>query len=156
MAKAKLSDAGEGKIYNINVREAYKKSVRKRSPYAIRYVKGYLKKHTKASEVKIGPELNKTLWARGMKRPPASVRVKAVYDGLTVKAELVGFEYKDFKAKPREEKKSAKEKLLERLGPKAVQKEQEEKMIDGKAVKENSGTGAKDDTKEEKNKAASS
>jgi len=39
---------------------------------------------------------------------------------------IIGFEYKDFKAKPKAEKKGMKDKLMERLGPKAMQKQQED------------------------------
>ena len=41
----------------------------------------------------------------------------------------MGFEYKEFKAMPKTEKKGMKDKLLGRLGPKALKKEEEEKML---------------------------
>ena len=119
------------KIYTINLTEAYKKALRRRSPYAVRIVKDYVKTHTKATEVKIGSKLNENIWARGIKRPARSVRVNVVRDGDVAKVELMGFEYKDFKAKAKKEKQGMKEKLLERLGPKALKKEEEEKKIEG-------------------------
>ncbi len=119
------------RIFTIPLRESYKKSERKRSPYTIRLVRDYLKKHTKASDVKLGDEINKAVWARGMRKPLRRIRVKAIMINDVVKAELVGFDYKEFKAAPKTEKKGAKEKLMERLGPKAMQKEKEEKAIDG-------------------------
>lgn len=128
------------KILTIPLREAYKKSERKRSPYAARYVRAFVKKHTKADEIKLGNNLNEAIWARGLRKPARSVRVKIVMDGPVAKAELVGYEYKEFKAKPKEERKGAKEKLMERLGPKALQKEAEEKRIEGKEEKTESKT----------------
>ena len=121
------------KIFTIPLGKTYKrKSERKRSPYSIRIVKDYVKTHTKAKTIKLGEELNKAVWERGIRRPARSVRVKIVMDGGVAKAELVGFEYREFKASPKTEKKSTKEKLMERLGPKAMQKEKEEKTVEGK------------------------
>ena len=123
------------RIYTIPISEAYKKAERRRAPYAVRLVKNFLRTHTKAEEIKLGAELNKEIWARGIKRPPKKVRVKAVKEGNVVKAELMGFEYKDFKAKPKTERKGMKEKLMSRLGPKAIKKEEEEKVVEGRAEK---------------------
>lgn len=142
------------RIYTIPLREAYKKAAGKRVPYAARLVRAYLKQHTKAETIKLGKELNKALWSRGIKKPPRRLRVKASKDGKTVKAEIVGFEYEEFKAQPRTEKKGLKEKLAERLGPKALQKEKEEKMIEGKEEttedKKETKAEAKNEQKEEK------
>ncbi|MBI3190666.1 60S ribosomal protein L31 [archaeon] len=121
------------RIFTIPLGKTYKrKSERKRSPYSIRLIRDYLKKHTKAKTVKFGQNLNSNVWERGIRRPVRKVRVKVIMDGDVLKAELVGFEYTDFKAAPKTEKKSAKEKLMERLGPKALQKEKEEKAVEGK------------------------
>ncbi len=123
--------AGE-KIYTIKLTESYKKAINRRSPYAVRMVKDYVKTHTKAKEVKIGSKLNERIWKRGIKKPARSVRVKVVKDGDVAKVELMGFEYKEFKSRPKKERVGMKEKLLERLGPKALKKEEEEKKIEGK------------------------
>ena len=123
------------KILSIPLREVYKKSERKRSPYAARYVAAFLQKHTKTDVVKIGQELNKAIWSRGLRKPARSVRVKIVKDGSVAKAELIGFEYKEFKTKAKTERKGMKDKLMERLGPKALQKQQEEEKVEGKAQK---------------------
>jgi len=139
----------EEKIYTIPLREAYKKAEGKRAPYAARLIRSYLQTHTKAKTVKLGQELNKAIWSRSIRRPPRKVRIKAVKDGDIVRAELVGFEYKEFKALPKAEKKGAKEKLMDRLGPKAMKKEEEEKRIEGKETKTESKEEAKQSEKEE-------
>ena len=128
------------KIYNIPLREAYKKARLKRTPYAAREVKKFIKTHTKAKEVKIGRHLNEALWSRGIKKPPHKIRVKAFLDGDVAKTELMGFEYEDFKIQPKKERKGLQEKLLARMGQKALQKEAEEKLIEG----ENEPTPAND------------
>jgi large subunit ribosomal protein L31e len=133
---AEKKEAKTEKIYNIRLTEAYKKSINRRSPYAVRMVKDYVKRHTKAQEVKIGSKLNEAVWERGIKRPIRSVRVKVVIDGDTAKTELMGFDYKDFRTKPKKEKQGMKERLMGRLGPKAIKKEEEEKKIEGELAKE--------------------
>ena len=124
----------EEKIYTIPLREAYKKARAKRVPYAARLVRSYIKTHAKVETVKMGSHLNEALWTRSIKKPPRSVRVKVVKDGDVAKAELVGFEYLEFKAQPKSEKKGMKERLAERLGPKAQQQQELEKKIEGKKI----------------------
>ena len=133
------------RVFTIPLREAFKKSERRRTPYAMRLVKSFLEQHTKAEQIKIGRHLNHEIW-KG-KKPPRRVRVKAVKVGSVIKAELMGFDYEDFAAQPKTEKLGMKERLLSRLGPKAIKKEQEEKMAEGKA-----GAEAKEEVKTEQNK----
>ena len=117
------------KIFTIPLRKAFRKSEKKRSSYATTLVKDFLKRHLKSSNIKIGENLNKELWKMGISKVPRRLRIKTVMDGSLIKAELMGFEYKDFKAKPKAERKGMREKLMGRLGPKAMKKEEEEKMV---------------------------
>ncbi len=148
----------EEKIYTIPLREAYKKARVKRTPYAARLVRNYIKTHAKVETVKMGSHLNATLWERSIKKPPRKVRVKVIKDGDIAKAELVGFEYVDFKAKPKSEKKGMRERLAGRLGPKAQQKEELEKKIEGKGEKgeekEKESAEVKEEVKPEEKKEA--
>ncbi len=142
----------EEKIYTVPLREAYKKARAKRAPYAARAVKAYIKTHAKVETVKMGSHLNEVLWVRSIKKPPRKVRVKVVKDGDIAKAELVGFEYTEFKARPKTEKKGMRERLTERLGPKAQQKEEIEKKIEGKKQETEEkieGMQEKEETKKE-------
>jgi large subunit ribosomal protein L31e len=136
MAKQKKAGIEGEKIYTIPLREAYKKAHQKRAPYAVRLVEEYLKTHAKCSEVKIGSHLNAELWKRGIEKPPRRVRVKAVVSEGVAKVELMGYDYKEFKAVPKKEKKDMKERLMERMGQKAAKKEEMEKQIEGKKEKE--------------------
>ncbi|MFA4820502.1 MAG: 50S ribosomal protein L31e [Candidatus Aenigmatarchaeota archaeon] len=119
------------KIFTIPLREAYKKAHDNRVPYAVRLIKKYLQTHMKAETVKMGKHLNEELWTRSISKPPRRVRVKAFKEGDIVKVELMGFDYVEFKAKPKKDRKDMKEKLMERLGPKALKKEEEEKKLEG-------------------------
>ena len=122
----------ENKIYTIPLRATVRKSRLIRCQVAMRMIRKYIITHTKAKEVKLGKHLNEKVWERSMEKPPRRVRVKAVMDGETAKVELMGFEYQDFKAAPRKERKGLQEKLLTRLGPKTLQKEAESKLVEGK------------------------
>ena len=79
----------EERIYTIPLRDVINKSVRnKRAPRAIKKIKQFLKRHMKAEIVKIDNELNGKIWERGIEKPPARVRVKAVKEGNVVIATL--------------------------------------------------------------------
>ncbi len=128
---AETKEKPEGVVYTIPLRKAFKKAEKKRTPYAARLIRNYLKKHTKAEEIKLGRKLNEKVWERGIRKPPRRVRVKVMKEGNVAKVELLGFEYEEFKALAKKEKKGMKEKLLGRLGPKAAKKQEEEKLAEG-------------------------
>ena len=146
--KAEVKLAANEKVFNIPLKEAHKKSERKRTRYAVTIVRNFLKKSMKAEEVKLGRRLNEKIWERSMKHPPRNVRVKAVKDGNVVKAELFGYDYQEFKAKEKIEKQGMKEKLMSRMGAKSQAKEELEKKIEGKEdKKEETKPAEKEDEK---------
>ncbi len=55
---------------------------KKRAARAVKYIKGYVKKHAKLNdyEIKVRPELNELLWSRGSGNPPGKVNVKVIID----------------------------------------------------------------------------
>lgn len=142
----------EEKIYTIPLKEAYKKNDTRKAPYAMRMIKDFVKTHAKVNEVKIGSNLNHSIWSRGATKPPQKIRIKAVKDGDVAKVELMGFEYLEFIAKPRAESKGMKEKLMERLGPKAIEKEEQSKIAEGKTeeTKTENNSDNKTEVKEDK------
>ena len=95
---------------NIPLRKAYLKAPKYvRTNRAVREVRMHLMRHMKSSNVKLGEELNKLLWARGDSKPPHHVLVLAKKEDDVVYAELVGKEFvkKDFAEKSDEEKAEA-------------------------------------------------
>ena len=85
--------------YTIPLRKKYYKAPRhERSKKAVNVLREYLKRHTKADEVKIGQHLNEFVWARGIRSPPPRVTVVSNVvdiDGLSVaQVELKGHEFK--------------------------------------------------------------
>ncbi len=68
----------EEKVYNVPLRGAKKAERRNRASKAVRIVKDFLKRHTKATEIIIDNSLNQEIWEKGAENPPNSVRVRAV------------------------------------------------------------------------------
>jgi len=57
---------------------------KKRAPRAIRLIREFARRHMKAEEVLISPELNEYIWSRGIEKPPrrVKVRMEKYKDGL--------------------------------------------------------------------------
>ena len=116
------------RTYNIPLRKEWLKVPKyKRSNKAVKALKEFLMKHMKSEDVRIGKMANLDIWKHGIKNPPHHIKVTAVKgsDGV-VKAELVGFEYKDDKP-VKKEKKSKVEEMKEKLAGKAGVEKKEEK-----------------------------
>ncbi|MFC1691627.1 50S ribosomal protein L31e [Nanoarchaeota archaeon] len=155
------------RTYNIPLRYKFLKVPRwKRTKRSVNIVREFLQKHMKSENIKLGRNLNETLWARGNKNPPHHIKVNAIKDdeGI-VKVELFGQKYEEpVKA---EEDKETKEKTAEKKLEKEVKEgeqkikeelakmeEKTEKIIEEKAeteVKEEKKTEApkKEEKKEE-------
>ena len=54
----------------------------KRTPKAVRMLKAFIMKHTKADFVVITNELNEFLWERGIRKPPRKVKVRAIVETI--------------------------------------------------------------------------
>ncbi len=54
----------------------------KRTPKAVRMLKAFIIKHTKADFVVITNELNEFLWERGIQKPPRKVKVRAIVETI--------------------------------------------------------------------------
>ncbi len=77
----------EEQVYTIPLRDAKKIERYKRANEAVKLVKDYLKKHSKAKEVKISPDLNRKIWEKGAENPPSRIRIRAIkLDEETVEA----------------------------------------------------------------------
>ena len=69
------------RIITIPLRKNVKKAPRtKRAKRAISEIKIFIGRHMKTDpeRVWIDPNINEQIWARGIQKPPASIRVKAV------------------------------------------------------------------------------
>ncbi len=52
----------------------------KRAPRAVRFVREWIARHTKADEVIIGADVNEKIWERGAEKPPGRLRVKVLVE----------------------------------------------------------------------------
>jgi ribosomal protein L31E len=95
------------------------------------------------NKIKIDRYLNEYVWFRGIKKPPAKVKVKVVKKGDIVTAELFEFPTKLKFKKAREEK-------VEKEGEKIMKKKKEEKKEEEKTETKS----PEEEKKEEEKKAA--
>jgi large subunit ribosomal protein L31e len=65
------------RIYTIPLRYVRKAPRTKRAPKAVRYIRAFIEKHMKSSEVKFDSSLNERLWEKGIENIPAKIKVKA-------------------------------------------------------------------------------
>ena len=93
-AKVETTEKRIEKEFIIPLRRIFKKTASyKRVPKSIRAIKLFLVRHMKLYErdvnkIKIDKYLNEFMWARGIKNPPAKIKIKAFVDGDFIKAEL--------------------------------------------------------------------
>ncbi len=84
-------DVVKEQIYTVPLRDVKKAPSWKRANRAVREVRSFLVKHLKveSTQVKLDKSINERLWERGCKKPPLSIRIRAVKfaDG-EVQAEL--------------------------------------------------------------------
>jgi large subunit ribosomal protein L31e len=116
--------------YTIPLRKGFRSIVsHKKTPRAVREIILFLKKHTKAKEIKLGMHLNEHVWKHGSKNPPGKVRVHAVIRDGIAKAELAGKSFKEaVKAKEKKAPKNLKEKLEAKLGVDSPKAEEHKKL----------------------------
>lgn len=116
--------AEEEKIYTIPLRTSAPKT--KKASNAVKTIRKYITRHMKPDKVWMDTDLNECIWTRGIQKPPARVRVKAVKfeDGL-VEVSLPGLEEKE-KTEEKEEKK--KESKVKKSGKTKKKEEREKKQ----------------------------
>jgi len=64
------------KIHVVPLRKAYEAPRTKRAKVAIRLIREYVERHTKASVIRLTPRLNEVVWSRGIEKPPHRVKIK--------------------------------------------------------------------------------
>ena len=123
----------------------------KKTPKAIKTIKEFLARHMKIKDrdlgkIKLDKYLNEQMWIRGIKRPPAKIKVKAVKENDVVRVELIDYSTKLKFKKLREERIK---KAAEEVGKKkkAVEKPEE------KTEEQQKEEGEKKEVEKEKVKA---
>ncbi len=66
------------RIYTVPLRKAYWTGSRlRRANRSVRILREFVERHMKPEELLIQPEVNETIWSRGMQKPPRRVRIRA-------------------------------------------------------------------------------
>ena len=143
------------RTYNVPLRRGFiKVPSYKKSKKAVSTLKDFIRQHTKAEIIKIGPQLNQKIWARGIKNPPHHVKVTAIKEDNVAKVELEGVAFKALKPKKKEEKKAGLKGKLESLTKKVEGEKKEEKVEDKKEKIEAKKTAASEKKAEVKKEKA--
>jgi large subunit ribosomal protein L31e len=135
--------------YIIPLRREWNKVPRyRRAEKAIKAIKQFLVQHMKIydrdlDKIKVDKYVNEQVWHRGIRRPPAKIKIKAIKEDDVVRVELVDYPDK------LKFKKSREEKVL-REGEEKAKKKISEKKIEGKTE----GEEAKKEEETEEKKAA--
>ena len=136
------------RVYNVPLRKKYQRAPRwKRTNRAITALREFVKKHMKATEIKIGKHINKDMWKNGIRNPPHHVKVNCTKDeDGVVRVEMVGAPVEKLKEEPKKRAKKEEEtteiKVKDALGG-------DEKLEDVIAPKEEKAEKAKEIEKEE-------
>lgn len=111
MAKKEERKAVLERTYIIPLRKACGRVARyRRAKKAMKHIREFLARHMQVREepqkkIKLSKFLNEAIWFRGIKKPPAKIKVKAIkYSDGNVEAELVELPKKAQIAKTKEEK----------------------------------------------------
>lgn len=123
----------EEKTYIIPLRREYLKAAYyERSKRAMSALFAYLKKHTKAKTILIGPQLNESIWEKGIRNPPHKVKVTATIDKDVAKVELFGHKYPE----PIKQVEKSPEGLKEKVQAAFKPEEKTEKKVEDKQAEE--------------------
>lgn len=136
------------RIYNIPLRREWLKEPRsRRSNRALMTVKNFVKKHTKAEEIKISKGVSDFVFSRGFKKPPGTIKVEVQGDLTKVFVKIPG----EVIIKKEEKKKTGIASLKEKLTGKPEEEKKEETPKEEDKTKE-AEERAKKETKEKEEK----
>lgn len=68
------------RVYVVPLGVAFEAPPYRRAKVAVRLIREFTKRHMKATEVSIEPDVNLQVWAHGIKRPPRRLRLEMERD----------------------------------------------------------------------------
>ncbi|MEM3040953.1 MAG: 50S ribosomal protein L31e [Nitrososphaerota archaeon] len=73
-------DIVEERVYTVPFGRVWLVPRKRRSPKAMRVLKGFIQKHMKIADdsLVISNEVNERIWSRGIEKPPRKIRIRAV------------------------------------------------------------------------------
>jgi len=78
--KAEERKIVEERIYTIPLGKAWISPRNRRTPRAVRIVRGFIQRHMKPETLVLSSEVNERIWSRGIQKPPRRIRVRAAKD----------------------------------------------------------------------------
>ncbi len=78
--KAEEKKIVEERIYTIPLGRAWISPRNRRTPRAVRMVRGFIQRHMKPENLVLSNEVNERIWSRGIQKPPRKIRVRAAKD----------------------------------------------------------------------------
>lgn len=114
--KSKMGNTSVEREYTIPLREKSRSVPRyKKTPKAVKTIKEFIARHMGVKDrdlnkVKVSKDLNQFLWAKGIRKHPHKIKVKAIRNGENVMVELVDYP-NNLKFKKLREEKIGKEAL---------------------------------------------
>ena len=79
------------RVMTVPLRSIFDKPTVQRTPAAVKAVKNFVAKHTHTTpeDIWIDRELNMKIWARSIRKPPKSIKVRVIkWDDQTVEVDL--------------------------------------------------------------------
>jgi large subunit ribosomal protein L31e len=146
--KTKTSNTETAREYIIPLREKSRVVPRyKKTPKAIKTIKEFIARHMKVenrdlNKVKISKDLNQFLWAKGIRKHPHKIKVKATKSGENVMVELVDYP-NNLKFKKLREEKIGKE-ALETLDKKKTMMQRAKETLQKPADEDKDKNGLND------------
>jgi len=140
------------RTYVIPLRRGARNTPRyKRTNKSVRVLRAFVEKHMKTEKVLIGPMLNGLLWENGIKNPPGKVKVDCTKDKEgTVRVELEGINYVEFKQQEKVNKNTSfKEKLQSKMNDKKSDAKEDKKETKKETPKTEAKAKPKAETKKE-------
>lgn len=143
----------------ISLRRKFRKTARyRRAPKAIRAIKEFLARHMKIydrdlKKIKIDKYLNEFVWTRGIRNPPAKIKIKAIVDGNFIRAGLAELSEK---LRFKKDKLEKREKMAAEVTPKRKESEaaEEAKAIEKTETRPSVAKSEEEKTEEKEKKAA--
>lgn len=160
MAEKKSKSASEEREYVIPLREKSRVVPRyKKTPKAVKTIKEFIARHMRVenrdlNKVKISKDLNQFLWAKGIKKHPHKIKVKAKRSGEDIIVELVDYP-NNLKFKKLREEKIGKE-ALEAIDKKKTMMQKMKENLQKPAEEKDKDKNGVDDKKEAEEKAKAS
>ncbi|MDG7015942.1 MAG: 60S ribosomal protein L31 [Nitrososphaerota archaeon] len=68
------------RVYTVPLGVAFEAPAYRRAKVAVRLIKEFTVRHMKADDVKIKEDVNRQIWARGIKHPPRRIKLEMERD----------------------------------------------------------------------------